>query len=187
MITPRLDLHGGYFLSPVELGDQDACVEHLKDRAVHDGTLRIPFPYTRSHANEWIAAQLSDRFAGNPPTIFAVREPAGVLVGAISVEPAPAPDAHRGEIGYWISRPFRGQNLATAAVIRIVQYGWDVLGVRRIHGYAFLFNRASMRVLEKAGFRREGILRQHFAKHDALLDAAIYGILRDDERLPWAA
>jgi RimJ/RimL family protein N-acetyltransferase len=187
MITPRLDLHGGYFLSPVEDGDQDACVEHLKDRPIHDGMLRMPFPYTRSHANGWIAAQLSDRMAGIPPKVFAVRSPAGVLIGAIGLELAPAPDAHRGEIGYWIARPFRGQNLATAAVIQMVQYGWDVLGVRRIHGYTFLFNAASMRVLEKAGFRREGILRQHFARHGALLDAALYAILRDDERRPFVA
>ena len=73
----------------------------------------------------------------------------------------------------------------TDAVRAYAVYAFDELGLLRLTAHTFEFNVGSSRVLEKNGFKLEGRLRQHFRKGDKLLDARIYGLLRDDVSLMW--
>jgi RimJ/RimL family protein N-acetyltransferase len=59
-------------------------------------------------------------------------------------------------------------------------YAFTTLDLRRVFAMPFAPNRASARVLEKAGYRLEGVLRQHVLKDGQLLDALMYAALRDE-------
>ncbi len=63
-------------------------------------------------------------------------------------------------LGYWIAPEFRGRGYATEAARAMCDVGFRVLRLHRIEASALARNRASLRVLHKAGLRREGVLRQ---------------------------
>lgn len=59
-------------------------------------------------------------------------------------------------LGYWVGEPFRGRGIATAAAAAVVDFGFAQLGLERIEIVALAQNRASLRVADKLGARREG-------------------------------
>lgn len=69
---------------------------------------------------------------------------------------------------------------ATEALCAILSWGFESLGLQRIHSGCVVENAASARVLEKAGMRREGTTRQSFPIDNVWYDYHIYGILRAD-------
>lgn len=77
---------------------------------------------------------------------------------------------HSAIIGYAIHRDFRGKGLATKATKFLSDYGFKKLKLIRITGWCRTFNKASARVLEKAGFKLEGILRKNKFKEGKYLD-----------------
>ncbi|MBI5773755.1 MAG: GNAT family N-acetyltransferase [Verrucomicrobia bacterium] len=78
------------------------------------------------------------------------------LVGAISARP----DGHRIDLGYVLARCHWTQGLMTEAVLAVVQWALTEPSVFRVWAVCDTENPASGRVLEKAGLKREGILRQ---------------------------
>jgi RimJ/RimL family protein N-acetyltransferase len=148
------------------------------DRAIADTTLNIPHPYLDGMAEQWIAthAQLFDL---GQAAVFAVTlRQTGQLVGAIGL----TIKAHhaRAEMGYWIGQPFWNRGFGTEAARALLQFGFDTLGLQRIHASHLTRNPASGRVMQKIGMRLEGVLRQHVCKWDVHEDLAVYGILRDE-------
>jgi RimJ/RimL family protein N-acetyltransferase len=64
----------------------------------------------------------------------------------------------------------------------VLDYGFNTLGLARIHASHFTRNPASGRVMQKLGMRHEGSLRQHVRKRDVFEDLEIYAILRSEFR-----
>ncbi len=87
---------------------------------------------------------------------------------------------HRAEIGYALSRPYWGKGLMTEAVRAAISFGFHVMGLNRIQGRCTVENRASARVLEKAGMQYEGTLRQHDLVKGIYCDMKLYAIVRSD-------
>ena len=96
-------------------------------------------------------------WAGGRDFAFAVLA-GGRLTGTIALH-APRIES-LGEIGYWTRTDMRGRGYATEAAIAIVAFAFDRVGLYRLELRAGVENVASQRVAEKAGFRREGTLRQ---------------------------
>jgi len=89
----------------------------------------------------------------------------------------------RCKLGYLIGeKQLWGRGLATEAVRAAVAHAFGPLGLRRIGAGAYAMNRASIRVLEKVGFRREGVLRSHVRRGDAVIDEILFGILAGEQR-----
>lgn len=84
------------------------------------------------------------------------------------------------EIGYSFSRAYWGQGIATEALDRMLQYCFDTLNLHRVEGQHDASNPASGRVMEKAGMKKEGLLRGRVWNKDRFVDTVMYGILRDD-------
>ena len=88
---------------------------------------------------------------------------------------------HReGSIGYTLSRASWGHGYATEVAVALLRFGFETLRLHRIHAIVEPENIASARVLEKAGMRREGHLRDHrYAKGD-WRDSLLYAILEGE-------
>lgn len=174
-----LDIPGGYHLGAIRDTDEATLVEHLRDREISRNTLTIPYPYTAEHARAFIQMQRDENRTREKPVVFAIRDGGDRLVGSIGLKPGDGPAAHRAEIGYWVARPCQNLGIATAAVRRLSRYAFEELGLRRLVAHVYDWNDASMRVLEKCGYRREGRLRQHFLKGGKALDVVAYGLLAE--------
>ena len=162
-------IEGGYFLDTPLRADAQAIVEHLQDREIYQNTLRIPWPYTFADAETWLAHL-------DALNTFAIREPGGKLIGATGFhEITPA---HKSEFGYWLARPYWGKGIMTRIVGAMVRHAWHEMGLVRLTAEVFAHNVASMRVLEKNGFQREGVLHKHIIKDGQFIDAVLYALVR---------
>ncbi|MGC2111310.1 MAG: GNAT family protein [Candidatus Korobacteraceae bacterium] len=134
---------------------------------------QFPHPYTRRDALEYLGYARSQEV----PTSFAV-EYGGEAVGGIGFRLGTDIARKSVEIGYWLAEPFWGRGLTTRAVTAASDWAFDNYKVIRIFAMAFSHNVASMRVLEKAGFEREGLMRRSAIKNGTVLDQVLYAKVR---------
>jgi ribosomal-protein-alanine N-acetyltransferase len=132
----------------------------------------FPHPYTVADGQAYLEFATSQ--TGN---IFAI-DVAGQAVGSIALHPQS--DIHRknAELGFWLAQPFWGQGIITQAVRQVVAYGFQAFDITRIFARPFGTNRASQRVLEKAGFALEAQFTQTLFKNGEFLDEWVYGVRR---------
>jgi RimJ/RimL family protein N-acetyltransferase len=81
------------------------------------------------------------------------------------------------ELGYWLTPDAWGNGYATDAVRTIVEYGFQERRLHRVYAKVLTGNEGSQRVLEKAGFQREGTLRDHWFRDGRHEDVYLYGLL----------
>jgi RimJ/RimL family protein N-acetyltransferase len=86
----------------------------------------------------------------------------------------------RAELGYWIGVPYWNHGYASEAARRVVNWGFQYLGLNRIYAQHFADNPASGRVMQKIGMQYEGTLRQPFIRLGEARDSVCYGILKDE-------
>jgi len=114
----------------------------------------FPHPYTRKDAESFVEKCTSGAFAQS----FAITVDDEVVGGA-GLHPRADIERCSAEIGYWLGKPYWGRGLATLAVRSLTLHALENLGLLRVFALPFEENIASARVLEKAGFVREGVLR----------------------------
>lgn len=177
---------GRLVLRPLVSSDAVTVQEICGDRGIAATTQNIPHPYPDGAALSWIESH-AELWSSGQAAVFGIcltqdlecNEPR--LVGAIGLEINSLD--HRAELGYWLSREYWGQGICTEAVEMIIRFGFDQLGLQRIHAICMASNPASGRVLKKNGLTREGRLRSHVRKWGVFHDVDVYGTLRCDSRL----
>ena len=167
-------------LRPFAISDAPEVQRLAGDEAIASTTINIPHPYEDGAAEAWISKH-AERYASGDMCEFAITlRDNGALIGAIML--AVEQRHSRAELGYWIGVPYWGNGYCTEAARAMLEFGFNTLGLNRIHAVHFARNPASGRVLQKIGLRREGCFRQHVLKWDRFEDLEVYGILRDDCR-----
>ncbi len=81
---------------------------------------------------------------------------------------------HKGAIGYCLNKNFRKKGIGTEAVKLVTNYAFRKYKLKRLAGWCRAFNRASSRVLEKAGYKLEGILRKNKFKNGKYMDDMLW-------------
>jgi RimJ/RimL family protein N-acetyltransferase len=153
------------------IGDRTSLLQFANNRNIwRNLTHRFPHPYTEENADAWfalLAAQMPE------PTHWAI-EVEGQAVGGIGVDLGEGVFAKSGHFGYWLGEPFWSRGIMSAAASAVSTYVMSRFDLVRLEASVFQWNPASMRVLEKAGFVREGLLRRSVFKDDAVIDSVLY-------------
>jgi RimJ/RimL family protein N-acetyltransferase len=149
-------------------------------REIADTTLTIPHPYPHGAAAEWILTHAPAWEKGTAATFAVVENKSGRLVGVAAL--MIRPDHRRAELGYWIALDRWNQGYATESNQRLVDFGFEVLGLHRIEARHFLRNPASGRVMLKLGMKAEGVEREAAVKGDRYESFAVYSILEEEWR-----
>jgi RimJ/RimL family protein N-acetyltransferase len=159
--------------------DDAADVQRLAGAAeVALTTLNVPHPYEDGLAEDWISQHRAQFEAGQGVNYAVTLKETGELVGAMGLV---INERHnRAEMGYWIGVPYWNRGYGTEAARALVTYGFETLGLNRIHATHFTRNPASGRIMQKLGMHREGQMRQHVRKGDTYEDLVLYGLLRDE-------
>jgi RimJ/RimL family protein N-acetyltransferase len=178
----KIKVREGIYLSSIQPTDKSALLEYLHTKDVYRTTLNIPHPYLEADADSWIQKRIEYTKRLGKEVSFAIRNAEDKLIGGIGANTIEPASSHRAEIGYWLARPFWGQGIMTDAVSAYVSYAFRELQLLRLTARTFEFNVGSARVLEKNGFKLEGYLRKHLMKDGQLLDARMYGLLKEDLR-----
>ena len=174
---------GKYIIRDWVSGDARSIVRHADNRKVAMWLRdRFPSPYTAADAEAFLKLVS----AQDPRTVFAVAT-SEEAIGGIGLEFGR--DVHRftAELGYWLGESFWGDGIATGAVRAFVPWAFETFKLHRIFAAVFDGNTPSVRVLEKAGFEREGRLHASVLKHGQILDQLLYarinkGIVRKGGR-----
>jgi len=165
-------------LRPFVIADAKDVMRLAGDKSIAANTLNIPHPYQAGMAEEWIASH-PGKFEKGELANFAITLAADQsLIGAIGLTIVPA--HFRAELGYWIGRPFWGNGFATESGKAVLKYGFETLGLERIHAGHFSNNPASGKVMEKLGMRHEGALRKHVFKSGEFIDLENYAVLKEE-------
>lgn len=103
----------------------------------------------------------------------------GKVVGSITLEKGKGTEACRAELGYVLAKEYWGKGIATKAVKQALSRGFQELSVNRIESFISPENIASIRVCEKAGMKREGLLKNYLIHKGKLSDRYVYAISID--------
>ena len=166
-------------LRPLTLEDAPTIQRLAGRREVAAMTRSIPHPLSLGQAQEWLAARLTEIAEGKCVAFGVVLVRTGEFIGTIGLVNIDTEHCCA-EMGFWIGVEWWGQGYATEAARAVVQHGFEALGLNRIHAHHMTKNPASGRVLQKAGLRREGLLRQAIRKWDNFEDVVLCAILRQD-------
>ncbi|CAN6582073.1 unnamed protein product [Malus baccata var. baccata] len=102
-------------------------------------------------------------------------------IGFVTVFPGSGDDRHKADLGYATAAKYWGQGITTKAVeVAISQVFKDFPNLVRLQAFADVENKASQRVLEKAGFQKEGVLRRYGYLKGNIKDLVIYSLLSTD-------
>jgi RimJ/RimL family protein N-acetyltransferase len=100
------------------------------------------------------------------------------VAGGIGLEPRQDVYRKTAILGYWLSEELWGRGIMPEAVKLVTEYAFKKLDFIRIQASVYSKNPASMRVLEKAGYIKEGIMRNAVIKQGVIMDEHLYAILK---------
>ena len=162
----------------LKLSDKAELAKLANNKKIWDN-LRdyMPFPYKESDAEFFIQLKQKE----DPKQTFGI-EYRGKLSGVIGLELQKDVYQKSAEIGYWIGEPFWGNGIATKAVEWITTYGFDKLGLNRIYSGVFEYNIASMKVLEKNGYNKEGVFKNAILKNNKICDEHRFYKLNEESK-----
>jgi ribosomal-protein-alanine N-acetyltransferase len=170
-----MELKGTNFtIRPWRPGDVTSLVKHANNPNVSACLFdRFPSPYTMDDALTWV-----DFIVDKEPVTYFVIAVDDEVVGGIGLDFRQ--DVYRKAplLGYWLSEEYWGSGIMTEAVQLVVGYAFANFDIVKLQAGVFSNNPKSMRVLEKAGFVREGILRSTIFKNGVVLDEVVYGLVK---------
>ena len=129
----------------------------------------FPHPYTLEDARSWITTSST----ASPELNFAI-EFNGDAVGGVGLQLHSGVLAKTGSFGYWVGEQFWRKGIATAVIGAFAPFAMSTHQLARLEARVFSWNAASMRVLEKCGFRREAVLEKRIVKDGMILDEVVY-------------
>jgi ribosomal-protein-alanine N-acetyltransferase len=150
-----------------QLADNEKIARNLRDV--------FPHPYTLDDARTFLELVAHNKMGH----VFAIYNDQ-TFIGVGSIVPQNDVYCNSAEIGYWLGEPFWEKGYATEAVKQLTRYAFDKLKLVRIYAGVFASNKNSMKVLEKAGYQLEAILRSSVTKFGQIMDQHLYSMIADN-------
>lgn len=123
------------------------------------------------NAREWIAECIAFAKKKKKTDINFAIDINSEVIGGISLMKI---EGHKAELGYWLGKKYWNQGIMTEAIKLITNFGYNKLRLKRIYAYVFSKNKASARVLEKNGYKYEGLLRKQNLKDGKFTDDLLF-------------
>ncbi|MHC1549816.1 GNAT family N-acetyltransferase [Phyllobacterium sp. K27] len=118
--------------------------------------------------------------AGTAYPLFLFRNTDSRLIGGITLGNIRRGVGQNAMIGYWVGQPFAGQGYMYEALQLIIPYAFTKLRLHRLEAACIPSNERSIRLLEKAGFQREGLLRSYLKINGMWQNHLLFSLIEDD-------
>ena len=166
---------GTIMVRPWRDDDVETAIAICQDPEIARWT-RVPSPYREQDALEFFEVARDGWETGASPTFAVVEAAGGQIVGSIGVRI----NAAIGDIGYVVSAVERLRGFGTRAVLLVCRWAFEELGLERLQITVQPENTASQRLAEKAGFRREGVLRSYLEIKGGRADVVMFSLLPNE-------
>jgi ribosomal-protein-alanine N-acetyltransferase len=174
IVTMNILRGSTFILRPWLLSDEESLIKYADNENVSRYLAdRFPYPYTLQDAQSWL-----NYIVGAKPIINFTIDIDGEASGGIGVELKTGERRKTAHLGYWLGEPFWGCGIVPEATKLMVDYIFGNFDIVRIETVVYHPNTASMRVLEKCGFIKEGIGRKAIYKNGELYDEHVYAIIK---------
>jgi RimJ/RimL family protein N-acetyltransferase len=135
--------------------------------------------YTLQDSEKWLETCLAEREAGRAFDFAVYDESTQLFLGVVAINQL-HPVPRFANLGYWVRSSCTGHGVAVAAVRLCAQFGFDELKLKRLEILTAAGNVRSQRVAEKAGAKREGLLRQRLNIGEVWHDAVVFSLIPED-------
>ena len=175
LVTQRLKLR------PLQADDAASLHRLVNDWEVAKTLARVPFPYPRELADEWIASTRAQIAAGTAWHLAVTRDEDGTetLLGCVGLT-LDAKNPREAELGYWIGRRHWGQGLGPEAAGRLAHWALANLEIDRLVASVLVDNERSAAVLRRIGFKESGTGSQEFISRGGLMPVRLFSATRMD-------
>ncbi|MGA2382861.1 MAG: GNAT family N-acetyltransferase [Gemmatimonadales bacterium] len=165
----------GAVVRPWRRGDEESLVRHANNRKVWINLRdKFPHPYTPADAEQWIAFATGQE----PQTNFAIAV-GEEAVGGVGLDLKTDVERRSAEVGIWLGEAYWWKGIGTAAARAMTEYAFATFDVCRLYCSVFAWNGASMRILEKAGYTCEAMLKKAATKDGKTIDVYLYALVKD--------
>jgi RimJ/RimL family protein N-acetyltransferase len=160
--------------------DVDDICRHINDRLVARYMSNVPHPYKRTDGEFFIRKMVKKGIKAKtdyPLSIYEKQKKE--VIGGVGLHKVDLKNRHA-EVGYWLGRKYWRQGYVSEALGMILDFGFRKLKLKRIWAGVYHPNIPSQRLLMKAGFTKEGVLRKHTRKGSKEYDNIMFGMLREE-------
>ena len=158
------------------LDDADSIAKYCAEKEISEFTF-IPHPYSLQDAIDFITMCIEDRKSMSSLHCGIEHKETKEIIGMIGLNSIN--ETHkRGEMGYWVAKPLWGQGIMLEAINMLTAYCFNELKLERLYAHVRPINIGSWKVLEKAEYEREGLLKNHFCINGNMYDHYIYAKLK---------
>jgi len=162
-----------FILRPIKMSDLQGYFDCQQDEEAKK--MFMSTPKNLKEAKKDLQKDLKEMHAKKPTREGFVIEVNGKFAGYIWFDEISYGFAkHKASFGYVVRKDFRGQGLGSKALKLMTDYAFKKYKLKRMYTYTRTFNKASARILEKAGFKLEGILRKNKFKNNKYLDDMLW-------------
>lgn len=139
-----------------------------------------PDDLTRSAFRRRLKRYAEDQRGDLAYAFLIFRSEDNAMVGGLTLANIRRGVAQAGSIGYWIGAPYARKGYMTAAVRALIPYGFTTLRLHRLEAACIPDNTASIHLLERTGFKREGYARSYLCINGTWQDHLLYARIKDD-------
>ena len=168
-------------LRPWRERDVPAITSACRDDDIALWLDQVPQPYSEADARTYVAMTRRGWKEGTHAAFAVTDAKTGEVIGSIGVHWLD-PEQGVAEVGYWVRLEARGRGVATRATKLVSRWAVASCGMKRLQLRADQRNVASQRVAERAGFRKEGVLRsaRFNPRQGRRVDFVLYSLLADE-------
>ena len=172
---------GKVTLRPYRMNDSPATFQAIKESAAEIGVW-LPFAhpdYSLRENRKWLKKRPGDwkKQKGYEFAIFDAKD--GTMIGGCGLNGIDHLN-RKANLGYWVRTSHTGRGVAPAAAILLAKWGFEVLKLTRIEIMVAVGNERSLRVAEKVGAKREGVLRNRLVIRDIAYDGVMHSLIPGD-------
>jgi len=165
-------------LRRVRRADAHSIYRYASDDAISRYT-HIPRPYKLEDAYDFIKLARSERRKKTGFHFGLENKETSQIIGMIGLMHVDH-DVRKGEVGYWLAKPFWGRGIMKEAILMALRFYFTELHLHRVYAFVSPENGASIRLLEKVGFQREGFIREGAKQRGEYISVYLYSMLEDD-------
>jgi len=166
-------------LRKLRRSDAHSLHHNVKDYEIYRYTANIPHPYKLKHALAFIPLTWKEMKKQTGYGLGIEDPDTGKIIGMISLMKVDTKNKNA-ELGYWLGKKYWGKGITPEAANLILNFGFRKLGLAKIYARVMHPNKASARVLQKSGFKPEGVGRRHIFKDGNWYDELRFGLLREE-------
>jgi RimJ/RimL family protein N-acetyltransferase len=136
-----------------------------------------PWPYTVQSAAHWVN-HVNNLCTTGMGCFWGIHDEGNAFIGTAGL--SIFPEHEKAELHYWLGKAYWGQGYGTEIARRLVKYTFEDLELNRLEVNHMMRNIRSQRVIEKCGFKFEGILRAYVKRFGEFEDVKFYSQLREE-------